>query len=202
MRYARIIMVLITASLSLSACGGIGSPVQYKSLYFSQYQPIYMNVSSIEVVEEYKSPMRPPFVEHLLPYSPSEAVRIWARDRLRTAGDERTMQIIVRTGSVTAKSSGGGGISRQIPLVSSGGQTTYDARLEVEMRLYGASAISEASVFVNATRTATLPSHADDHTRQILFRKLISDMMDEFNAEMEKNLFLYMGNYINYSYSP
>lgn len=189
-------MLLPLFILLLASCGK-SAPVEYKPLYFSQYQPIYLNVSSIEVVEEYKSSMRPPFIEHLIPYSPAEAMRIWVRDRLRsTGGDNKTMQVIVKNGGVMATTAS----TSAIPLVP--GETRYDAKLEVEIRIYGANVISEASIFVNATRTLKLPSGANDRTKQIAFRKLIADMMDEFNAEMEKNLFMYMGKYISYSYSP
>lgn len=179
--------IIAIGLLFLTACGGGqgGTPVLYKPLYFTQYQPIYMAVSSIEIVDEYKPPMRPPYIEHLIPYSPSEAVRIWARDRLRTDGDDKTMQIIIRDGSVKTGSSG-----------------RFDANLEVEIRIYGEGVISEASIFVDATRNIVMPTAASDETRNRAFRKLIGDMMDEFNAEMEKNLFTYMGNYISYSRMP
>lgn len=187
----------LMVGLMLASCGK-SSPVEYKPLYFSQYQPIYLSVASIEVVEEYKPKMRPPFIEHLIPYSPTEATRIWVRDRLRTAAgsENKTMQVIVKNGSVMATTAS----TSSIPLLP--GEVRYDAKLEVEIRIYGESVISEASMFVNATRNIKLPSNADDRTKQIAFRKLISDMMDEFNAEMEKNLFMYMGNYISYSQTP
>ncbi len=174
--------------LFLTSCGGSRDVVEYRPLSFTHFQPIYMAVSSIQVVEEYKSPMRPPYIEHLIPYSPAEAMRIWVRDRMRTAGGEKTMQVIVRNGSVTATDTNAG--------------RRYDAKLEVELRIYGDGIISEASVFINGTRNITISAGAGDSERNKVFRKLIGDLMEELNAEMEKNLFQYMGKYISFTQSP
>lgn len=171
----------------LTACGS-KDVVEYRPLSFTHFQPIYMAVSSIQVVDEYKSPQRPPYIEHLIPYSPAEAVRLWVRDRMRTAGGEKTMQIIIRNGSVTGSDTGPG--------------HRYDAKLEVELRIYGDGIISEASVFINGTRSMTISSTASDNERNKAFRKLIGDLMDEFNAEMEKNMFQYMGKYMSFTQSP
>jgi hypothetical protein len=189
------LLALIFATTLLAACSK--DVVEYKPLSFTHFQPIYMAVSSIEVVDDYKSPQRPPYIEHLIPYSPAEALRLWVRDRMRTAGGNKTMQIIVRDGRVTATDTqSGSGIG------FSSSMRRYDARLEVEMRIYGDGVISEASVFVNGTRSMTISAGASDSERNKAFRKMIGDLMDEFNAEMEKNLFQYMGKYISFTQSP
>lgn len=193
--------IMVFAVLLLAACGGGNQGgVDYPPLAFTRYQPIYMAVSSIQIVEEYKSPNHAPYVEHLIPYSPTEAVHIWVRDRLRAGGGSKTMQIIIREGSVM---SGGKAPSQDGGLVPfTSGDNRYDAKLEVELRIYDQGVISEASVFVTATRTMNLQSPAGPATRNAAFRKMIGDMMELFNADMEKNMFMYMANYISYSQNP
>jgi hypothetical protein len=187
--------ILITSLALLAACSK--DVVEYQPLSFTRYQPIFMAVSSIEVVDEYKSPQHPPYIEHLIPYSPAEAMHLWVRDRLRTAGGNKTMQIIIHQGPVTATDTqSGSGLS------FSSSMRRYDAKLEVELRIYGDGVISEASVFVSGTRSMTISASASDSERNKAFRKLIGDMMDEFNAEMEKNLFQYMGKYISFTQTP
>lgn len=174
-----------------------------RPLSFTQYQPIYMAVSSIEIIEEYKSPMHPPYVEHLIPYSPAEAIRIWVRDRLRTTGSSRTMQVIIHDGSVRATTLGNPStVSKYVSWLPTRSDKRYDAKLEVEMRIYDRGVISEASIFVTSTRSITLPDGAGAATRSNAFHKMIGDMMEGFNAEMEKNMFMYMANYISYSQNP
>lgn len=185
--------------------GSSSSPVEYPPLSFKRYQPIYMAVSSIEIVEEYKSPERPPYVEHLMPYSPTEALRIWVRDRLRTTGNSKTMQAIIHDASVLATdTSPPSKTTGWLPnsLKPFRPNRRYDAKLEVEMRIYNQGVLSEASIFVTATRSITLPGSASENDMNLAFRNMIGDMMEYFNAEMEKNMFMYMSNYINYSQSP
>jgi hypothetical protein len=193
--------ILLFGLLAFTACdaGPNNRPVEYKPLYFTQYQPIYLAVSSIEIVDDYKPPLKPPYIEHLVPYSPSEALGIWVRDRMHAGGGDKMMQVIIRNSSVRVSGGRPTGLGGLIPFY---GDNLYNAKLEVEMRIYGESVISEASIFVNATRSMVLSSTAGDDLRNKAFRKLISDMMDEFNAEMEKNLFMYMGNYISYNQMP
>lgn len=200
------LLVLFLLGLPIASCSVLDSAISagdYKPLSFTQYQPIYMAVSSIEIVEEYKSPMRPPYVEHLTPYSPAESIRIWVRDRLRTTGSSRTMQVIIRDGSIMASAlpqSTVGRFTNWMPM--GGGDRRYDAKLEVEMRIYDRGVISEASIFVTATRSMMLSENAGTGAKSAAFRRMIGDMMEAFNAEMEKNMFMYMANYISYSQNP
>lgn len=184
----------------LSACQS-AKPVDYKPLSFTRYQPIYMAVSDIKLIEEYKSPMKPPNVEHLIPYSPAEAMEVWVKDRLRTVGGNKRVEIIIRDGSVVAnelaKQEGFKGF------LTVDQDKRYDARIEIEMRVYGdTSAISEASINVNSLRSVTMAENASVSTRNVVFRKMIADLMEGLNAELEKNMYQYLGTYISYSNNP
>ena len=188
------------AVLALVACRS-ESPVEFPPLSFVRYQPIHMDVSNIEIVEEYKSPQREPHVEHLMPYSPAEAVRLWVKDRLRAVGMEKTLQVIIREGSVVSvpirKDTAVG------DLVTLNRDKRYDAKLEVELRVYGTqSAISESNVSVSATRSITIPEKASANRREAMMRQMITDLMETVNAELEKNMHLYMSGNIAYTKMP
>ncbi len=192
-------MLILFGALVLSACQS-SSPVDYKPLSFTHYQPIYMAVSNIEQVQEYKSTMRPPYVEHLLPYSPAEAMDIWVKERLRPVGGNQRVQLIIKDGSVMAydlpKQPGFKGF------ITNEQDKRYEAKLEVEMRVYGEGAMSEASINVSAARSITVPEKASARERNVIYRKLIADLMESVNAEMEKNMYMYLSNYISYSQNP
>jgi hypothetical protein len=181
----------------LAACQPVNPPAP-PPLSFTRYQPIYLNVAKIDIIEEYKSPMQPPNVEHLLPTSPTEAMRIWVRDRLRATGNAKTLQITIKDASVIAT-----------PLPQPGGiegfftnsqDKRYDAKLDVEMRIYGGEAMSEASIEAVATRSITVAVKASVAERQAIFRRMIADLMESENAELEKNIYQYFGNSINFSH--
>jgi hypothetical protein len=184
----------------LSSCAA-ESPVVLPPLSFKRYAPIHVNVSSIQIVDEYKSPMKAPYVEHLLPYSPADAIRIWVKDRLRPVGAEKSMQVIIKDGSVIASVLHSDNNIEDFFTVDQ--DKRYDAKLDVELRIYGAnSAMSEASVQVSAKRSITMSENASAYQRDKRFREMISNMMEQVNAELEKNMFQYMGNHINFSQNP
>ncbi len=152
--------------------------------------------ASIDIVDDYESPMQPPNVEHLIPYSPSDAMHIWIKDRLRAVGTEKSLQVTIKDASVIST-----------PLSSPGGifpslnnSNRYDARINVEMRVYGSSdAMSLASIDVTATAAITIDDKDSLAERKAMFNKMIFDLMESMNAELEKNIYQYFGSYINYS---
>jgi len=197
MRWSRILVSF--GALLIAGCSSPELP-NHPPLTFTQYQPIYMAVSSVEFVQDYKSPMKPPYVENLMPYSPAEAMQIWVRDRLKTGGGTKTMKVIVKDGSVKAvQLPTGSGIKGFLTIEQ---DRRYDARLAVEMRIYGNSPIAEADIEANANRSVTMSEDASVAERDDVFRKLIADMMADMNAELEKDLYQYMSNYISYSQTP
>jgi len=191
-------LFLLPLLLTMFACDS--APPPGPSLNFKRFQPIYINVSGIEVVEEYRSPNRYPNVEHEMPYSPADAMQIWVKDRLRTSGGNKTMQVVIKDASVVAQGPApDGGFLSTFGL---GTQRPYDARLEVELRIYGEASLSEASINVVATRSMTMSDGSSLAARDAAYRNLIHDMMTLLNAEMEKNIFLHLGAYVNFSMNP
>ncbi|MDX2073747.1 MAG: hypothetical protein SFX19_05205 [Alphaproteobacteria bacterium] len=184
----------------LASCLDAGTVSPGPAPNFGRYQPIYMSVARIDVLEEYKSPMRPPNAEHLMPYSPADAMQIWIKQRLKASGGGKTMQIIIKDASV---------IEKPLPttegvmgMFSTEPDREYRARLEVEMRIYGDAALSEASISVVATRSLQMREDETLTTRDQKFRGMMTEMMTTMNAEMEKNIFQYLGPYVNFSINP
>jgi len=166
------------------------------SLNFTHLQPIAFYVSNIDIVDEYKSPMHEPNVEHLVPISPVEAMHIWVKDRIRSVGADKTLQIIIKDASIISS-----------PVKTPGGDTDdrirrYDARLDVEMRIYGTDAMSEASIDVISTQSNTIPESASVAERKAVYKQMMFDLMDSMNAELEKQIFKYFTRYISYAQTP
>lgn len=191
---------VIAATFILAACQN-APRIDKQPLSFSQYAPIHMAVSNIEVVNEYQSPMHLPYVEHLIPYSPAEAMEIWTRQRLRAVGLENTLQVIIKNGAVTVT---------QLPLkegwrefFTGNPDKRYDGVLEVELRVYGSTgALSLANVTAKVSRSVIINEKASVQERDAIFRKMITDMMTMLNAQLEKTMFMYMSNYISFSHNP
>ena len=184
----------------LPACIDAPTPPKKYLPNYTRYQKIYFTVGKIEVLEEYRSPMRAPNVEHTMPYSPADAVHLWARDRLRASGGEKTLQVIIRDGSVIEKDlRPAGGLSG---LLSTEPDHRYDARLELELRVYGDGALSEANASVIATQMLTLHESESAAKREQKFRAMLDALMASTNAELEKNIYQYLGAYVDTARIP
>lgn len=187
----------LLALFLLSSClepPNVPPPQQFS---FSQYRPIQLDIATISVVQEYRSPQQKPNVEHLFPTSPAQAMDIWTHDRLKAVGGSRRLEVQIKDASV---------IETDLPRKQgiTGAFTNdqakrFDARLEVELRIYGDRAMSDASVHITATRSDTLDENASAAKRDALFNRMTTMLMDEVNAELEKNIYQYFGNYITYS---
>lgn len=163
-------------------------------LSFAKYAPFNLDVANVNITEEYQTSSQPPHVEGLFHTPPAEGVRIWVRDRIHPIGGNRTLAVVIKDASVVAT-----------PQTPSGGTythesgTRYDARLEIEMRIYGETqAMSEASIDVVATRSDTLPASASAADREALYDRMTRALMDVANGELEKNFYRYFGNYLRY----
>ncbi|MGE0755039.1 MAG: hypothetical protein AB7L92_07740 [Alphaproteobacteria bacterium] len=177
------------------------SPVELPPLSFKQFLPIHMAVSRIDVIEEYKSPMALPNVEHLVPYSPTEAMRIWVDHRLVAVGIDNTLQVIIKNAPVTVHQMP---IERDWPSFFTGQpDKRYDAELEVEMRIYqSGSALSLAKVNTRAKRSVVINDSVTVLERDRALRKMITELMTMMNATLEEHMFEHMANHISFSQNP
>ncbi len=186
----------LAALVCITACA-TATPPRLQEINFTQSPVINVNVASIEVVETYKSPFHAPNIEHLMPYSPADAMNIWVKDRLRAVGSDKLLQITIVDAPVTVsdlpKTKGVKG------LFTVDQDKKYDARLEVEMRIYGGAALSESDTSVIVTRSITIPENASADSRKAAYVQMIQDMMKMMNDKLEQNMLSYMGNYVNFT---
>ena len=186
----------IVALFAITACTTSAPTTPTPTINFSDSPKINVNVAQIEVIEAYKSPFAAPNIEHLMPYSPADAMQLWIKDRLRAVGSDKLLQITIVDAHV---------IESKLPktqglkgLFTIDQDKKYDARLEVEMRIYGDAALSEADTSVSVTRSITIPENASVNSRTAAYVKMIHDLMEIMDARLEKNMHEYMNNYISY----
>ena len=189
-------LAAVLTLLEISACSA-PTPPPAPSLSFTGSPTIQVNVAKIETVEAYKSPFSAPNVEHLMPYSPADAMAIWIKDRLRAIGHDKLLQITIVDASVkesdlpTTKGIKG--------LFTVDQNKRYDARLEVEMKIYGEGALSESSTSAFVTRSITIPENASVNYRKNAYEKMLQELMKMLNDKLENNMLNYMGNYVHFS---
>ena len=188
-------ILLACAALLLASCQE--APAAYKpaALDFAGKPPIRLNVAQIRIVENYKSPMRAPNIEHELPVPPSQALKQWVNQRVQAVGTQGVFEFVIEDASVKEtklkKTQGMKGF------FTDDQDAKYDANISVTMRLYdGVEAISRASGDVRVMRSKTINEKASINDRTRLFEGMTRDMMTAFDTEAQSRLRQYFAGFM------
>lgn len=188
------LLIAICGVFLIIACSTPAAPTK-RDISFTKYQKINVNVGKIEVIEAYKSPLKAPNVEHIMPRSPADAMQIWVHDRLRATGSDKLLQVTINDASVVAtdlpRTKGITG------LFTVDQEKRYDARLDVELKIYGEASLSEADTAITVTRSITIPENASVNSRRAAYDKMLNDLMQMLNDKLEQNMQNYFRNYVS-----
>lgn len=178
---ARALVLGAVAAAALSACSTSQPPVSARPVDFSNHAPIMLSVASVDVVDA----SRVPAGQASAPVPPSQAVQMWAQQRLRAAGTNGSARVTIRDASLIA-----------VPLekATSGvrgyftnDQTMrYDGRIEVEISAeVSGAATHRGSTKAFVTRSVTTAENITPANRDATLQELVSRMMDELNARLD-----------------
>lgn len=183
----------IAALILLLVAGSCAQPPprqKFADLTWSHVTPFKLNVARIEVVSEFKPTFKPPHVEHLFPVPPEKAVRQWIEDRLLAAGPSGVAKVVIKDASATetelAKSEDLKGY-----FTTEQGQQ-YKIVVDVVIEVYGDRGFKQAFATARSERSQTVPEDITLNDRERTWYDLIESTMRDFNAEMEKNIPLFL----------
>jgi len=186
---------VLGAGAALAACA-TEPPArpQFPQITFAHKPPVRLDVSRIEVANEYAPPLRAPNVEHLFPVSISGSIEGWARDRLRAVGSSGMARVIVRDASARETD------LRRTPGVR-GMFTTdqaqrYDARAEVRIQIEGTAGYSSGFTDGIATRSRTVPENISLNQRERVFFELTDELLRDLDLTLERNIFQNMPMFV------
>jgi hypothetical protein len=187
------LIVLPVLVLGLAACE---TPVQEQSLpklTFAHLKPIKLNVATIEVVSNYKQPLKRPNVEHLFPTPPLKALRRWAGDRLKAVGKSGSARLIIHKASaIETKLVKKTGIKATFTKQQS---HRYDLAIEATLEIF-ADGRQRGYALAQAARFSTLREDASINMRQRLWFDLTEALVRDFDVEMENNIRFHLGAWI------
>ena len=195
----KIRVVAMLAGLALLA--GCGSEVVYdvSAPTYEQAERYSFSANDIRVTQQ---PAATPAlavnekeVSSSFPLSPAESVRAWANTRLRAAGGQYLVEVLVRDASV---------IEEKLPLRAGiAGKITdeysekYHARLEVEVRIYDAGKVgSAASASTVVTMSRAIKEEATPAKRQAFLAAMNRELMQKFDRQMRQRIEQYLGQYL------
>ena len=186
--------VLGAALLVLAACQAPALPPPLAELTYSHLEPINLDVGRIEIVEKYVPPLTAPNVEHNFRTPPATAMRQWAKDRLRSVGEIRTARLVINDASaIETKLEVRGGVRGALTKDQS---ERYDVTLDVVLEVRGENGVAVAFANAVVTRSKTVAEGISLSERERVFHELTEGVMEEVNAELEKNIRQFLVRYL------
>lgn len=185
-------------AVMVGACETAPPDANFPELTYAHLGAIGLDVGTIDVVSTYVSPLKRPHVEHLSPVRPAAAMTRWVKDRLKARGQGKSKANRVR---VTIKDAS----IVEVPLRVRGGirgafttdqSHRYDAALEVVIQVFSAKGFQQALITSRAERHRTVGEGTSLAARERVWFEITEAMMKDINAELEKNIRAYLGNYL------
>lgn len=182
---SRIAAFLTVATLALTAAAPLVTAdparAQTSGFSFADKGALTLDVGGVEIVTQYQPPLKEPNVDHLIAVTPTDAVKLWAQDRLRASGGSGTAQIIIRDASVVEealkKTEGVKG------WFTKDQSERYIARLDVEVRVDKPN--FQGSTVVNVTRSTSVREDVSLAEREKAMLDLVRDLAKDLDAKLD-----------------
>ena len=187
--------LLIVFAGVLAGCEATVPSPAFPDLTFEHLGPIKLNVGSVEIISSYKPPLSAPNVEHLFPTPPGDALGRWAADRLIATGSASRARFVILDASVVETA-----LKKEKGLTGAftkDQSERYDAVLEATLEIFDDSGASKGFANARANRSVTVSEDATVNDRAQAWFSLNEALMRDINAELEKNISLYLGNWLN-----
>jgi hypothetical protein len=190
----RPLSVIIFAGFLLTACQTPAPEQKFPDLTYVHLGALNLNVAALDVVSDYRAPLKKPNVEHLFPTPPEKALERWARDRLKAGGNRGSARFIITQAAVTET-------SLKLKTGLTGAFTTdqaerYDAVIEATLEIYGPDGIRKAFASARVIRSRTVPEGISLNDREKMWFSLTEALMRNFNTEMENNIRSNLGGHL------
>ena len=190
----RPLSVILSLSFLLAACETPAPAQKYPDLTYVHLGALNLNVAALDVVSDYRAPLSKPNVEHLFPAKPDQALRRWARDRLKPGGERGSARFVITQASVSET-------SLKLKTGITGAFTTdqaerYDALIEATLEILGPGGVRRGFASARVVRSRTVPEDISLNDREKMWFSLIEALMKDFNTEMENNIRSNLGGHL------
>ncbi len=187
------IALSLAALFWLAACQSVPDS-SLPELRYTHLTPLNLNVGAVEVVSDYKAPLKAPNVDHTMPVSPGTAFKTWVNDRVKAVGQNYIARFVIKDASVV-----------EVPLAMTKGlkgvfttdqSERYDARLDVVVDLIDATGGSLGSATTQVTRSITVPEDSSLNDREKILFETTEALMVDLNKTLESKIRSYLGTYV------
>jgi hypothetical protein len=191
----KMLVVLLLAG-PLAACETPPTREPFPKLTYTYLTPYRLAVSDIQIVDAYRPPNAPPYVEQNFPASPAGTAAQWGRDRLKAVGGNARAVYTVLRGAVIEtylKPENSGGMLSDFTVQQS---ERYDLNIVVRLQIVEPSGRVVATVDGAATRSRTVAENATLNDRERVWFEMTEQAMKDLNNQLEKTIPAYMQRYL------
>ena len=192
-RFAMIGIVLGFTGL-LGACAETPREPSYAQITFRHLPSIALDVGEIKFVNEYRSPLKAPHVEHEMPVKIEKSIERWTKDRLKAVGKSTAYAVVTlkEASVIESELPKGTGLRTYFTTEQS---EKYDFKVQVEVKVVSING-SKAFASATAEQSKTMPEDRTLNERDQMFFERTEILMREFNTQMEKNIYTFLAPYL------
>lgn len=192
---ALIVVISMIVVGAVGACETTVTRPVIPELSFKHLPSLSFAVGRIEIVEKFRSPLRPPNVEHLFPTPIAAALRRWSDDRLKASGGANVMRIIVEDASAIVEELE---TNKDLEALFTTEQAErIDARLLVRIEISDENGAVLAFTSTEAVRSRTTPENVSLNERDQTYNDLTKVLMNDFNTSQEQGIRRYFDTFLN-----
>lgn len=188
------IVPLLMATFLLAGCESSLPSQRLPDLTYAYLRPLTFDVGSVVTTLTYQAPLAAPNVDHLFPVPPADALRRWVTGRIKSgggAGDVRL--VIVDASAIESKLAQEKGLTGAFTKEQT---ERYEARIEAILEIRDSSGAQLGFAEANVKRSTTIREDANINERELAWFQLTEALMNDFDAEMEKNILRYLSKWL------
>tara|TARA_A100001037_G_scaffold285747_1_gene293378 strand:+ start:125 stop:757 length:633 start_codon:yes stop_codon:yes gene_type:complete len=178
--------IMSVGTFFLFACSSPPLQKTSLSLHFKDIPPYLVDVAAIEVINRYRSPFNDPYVEHLSPVTPADAIRSWASARFRAVGQEGTLLVTIADGSIEGKSLDTNKDFKALFILEQG--ANFVGTLSVTLEVLDAQNASLGSIVAYSSASRTLAEDASLTDRDYAMFYVTQALLDAFDSEASRQI--------------
>ena len=183
------------AVFTVASCSLNSPKVAYQDIVYSSFASYSLDVGSLEIVETYEPPLVPPYVEHLVPISPGEALRRWASHTLRPVGESGTVRVTISKASMVGQHLDVDQDFKSIFTREQAGK--YTASIEITIDILDERRISRAYANAEAEASATIFEDATLAERDKILFELINTLLQTVQSSISPGIEKFLFPYLN-----
>lgn len=179
-------VAISAGALFLFACSSPPLQKTSLSLHFNDSSPYLVDVAAVEVINRYRSPFKDPYVEHLSPVTPADAVRAWVDARFRPVGGEGVLLVTITDASIEGRSLDTNKDFKALFISEQGAKLI--GTLSVTLEVLNEQNVSLGSIVAYASASRTLAEDASLTDRDYAMFYLTQALLEAFDFEASQQL--------------